>query len=99
TDLGQDLEVAALDRQTRECDLDHLRLGKVRKPARFQLGAPGGERLLDRPLDLVDGLAEGRPLLGVQRTDALEKLAHAAALATEVLDLDPLELGCSPGFA
>src|SRR5205814_7498659 len=31
--------------------------------------------------------------------DALEKLAHAAALATEVLDLDPLELGCSPAFA
>src|SRR5467141_2545965 len=98
-DLGEDVNVSATQRRTWKGDVDGLCFGEVRDARRLELRSPRGEGGLDRPLGLVDCLAERALLVRAQLADALEQLAHAPALASEVFDLDMLELLWRLGLA
>jgi hypothetical protein len=86
------VDVAAPDPWSGKGDVDGFGLGEVGESSLFELGAARCQSFLDGALRVVDCLAKCSFLLWSERADAFEQLADSAALASEVLDLDALEL-------
>src|SRR5579864_3904756 len=90
--LGQDVDVAPLERRARKRDVDRLRLGDVREARALELFAARCESRFDRTLGVVRGLPEGGALGGFEVGYAGQQLADVPTFAAVVLDRDRLEL-------
>src|SRR3984893_2177119 len=96
--LREHVDVPASERWTGERDVDCLGLGDVREACPLELGAPRGKGDLDRAFGLVRGLTQGGSFRRSHLADARQQAAHLAALASQVVERNRLELAFRARF-